>query len=397
MSIRSSYLVPAAFALTGLLTSACGVDDNTGGNEVPPIAEDMLQTYAEIVVASYEDSITAAQELQTSINAFVAAPSEVTLGEAQLAWRDSRPPYLQTEVYRFYNGPIDNEETGPEGLLNAWPLDEAYIDYVADDAASGIVNDATVTIDADTLVGLNEGAGEAENVSTGYHAVEFLLWGQDMSETGPGERPFTDYISDGTGTADNQERRAEYLTTSTDLIITHLQDVLDQWVAGGEYRTEWDGLTNTEGLTRVMTGMIILSGFETGGERLQAALDTGEQEDEHSCFSDNTHVDMIEDVRGVQNVWLGTYQRIDGTVINGVGVRDVVEAVNADLATQITDQIATALAAANALQVPFDQEISFDNSEGRERVTTLVTELRSLESMLEDAFREFGLDVPVAE
>ena len=79
---------------------------------------------------------------------------------------------------------------GPEGLINAWPLDEAYIDYVEGDPAAGVVNDPDTypTIDAELLTSLNEQGGEA-NISTGWHAIEFLLWGQDLSTDGPGDAP----------------------------------------------------------------------------------------------------------------------------------------------------------------------------------------------------------------
>ena len=138
--------------------------------------------------------------------------------------------------------------------------------------------------------------------------------------------------------------------------------------------------------------MIILSGFETGGERLQTALDSGDQEDEHSCFSDNTHRDMIQDVQGVQNVYLGTYGSVSGT-----SIKDIVAEQDAELADRLESEIAASLAAGNALQPPFDQEIASDNAEGRARVQALIDALRTQEATLEEVFRLFELDVPVAE
>ena len=122
-------------------------------------------------------------------------PTE-NLDAAKEAWLTARDEYGPTEAFRFYGGPIDNEETGVEGLVNAWPLDEAYIDYVDGDPEAGIVNnpDEHPTIDADALVAANEQGGEA-NVSTGWHAIEFLLWGQDLSADGPGARPVEDYTT----------------------------------------------------------------------------------------------------------------------------------------------------------------------------------------------------------
>ena len=117
--------------------------------------------------------------------------------------------------------------------MNAWPLDEAYIDYVEGSPEAGIVNlpDDYPTIDADLLVSLNEQGGEA-NISTGWHAIEFLLWGQDLSTDGSGARPVEDYT-----TAPNADRRAAYLAVASDLLLTHLGQMVDAW-APGETTTE---------------------------------------------------------------------------------------------------------------------------------------------------------------
>ena len=357
------------------------------------LTEEAVLNYATIVEASYADSLATAEDLDATLKTLVATPSADNLEAAKEAWLASREPYLQTEVYRFYDGPIDDPTDGPEGLLNAWPLDENYIDYTVDDDSAGIIN-GTETIDADTLESLNEVGGEA-NISTGYHAIEFLLWGQDLSETGPGDRPYTDYVTDGTGTAANQDRRGQYLSVAGDLLIVHLDSVHSQWVEGADYRTDFES-DPTAGLEKILTGMIVLSGFETGGERLQASLDSGDQEDEHSCFSDNTHRDMIQDVQGVLNVWEGTYTAVDGTVISGTGIYDVVAAKDADMAERLDAQIRESLDLANALQTPYDQEI-VPGAEGNARVEALVTSLRAQEEILFEVFEAFELSVEIPE
>ncbi len=394
--IRPAMATFGALTLSAL-PLACGGNETHGtnaGTEFPEEqAREAADTYAEIVRASYADSLELAKELAAANKTLVDEPTEDNLTAARQAWLDSREPYLQTEVYRFYEGPIDNEEDGPEGLINAWPLDEAYIDYVEGMPEAGLINDTDEEISAENLVSLNEQGGEA-NIATGYHAIEFLLWGQDMNDNSPGERPASDY-----DTADNADRRGEYLITVSDLLVTHLQQLIDAWdpSADASYGAKWEDLSGEEALRRALTGMIILSGFETGGERLQTALDSGDQEDEHSCFSDNTHRDMIQDIQGVLNVWTGSYTALDGTKIEGTGIRAAVEEVDAELAEALDTQMAESLSLANHLETPFDQEIASDNSKGRERVRALVQSLREQENLLEDVFREFDLNVPVAE
>ena len=390
-------MIPNRFlTLLACLSLAAGCNRSDDGEFAWPAATgDAVATYARIVEASYADSLADAETLDASLEALVDAPSADAIEDARDAWLASREPYLQTEVYRFYDGPIDNPDDGPEGLLNAWPLDENYIDYVEGDDAAGIVNDTATAIDADTLTGLNEAGGEA-NIATGYHAIEFLLWGQDLSESGPGDRPYTDYVTDGTGTASNQDRRGEYLLVAGDLLLEHLTQVHGEWATGAGYRAEFEGDAQA-GFEKILTGMIVLSGFETGGERLQASLDSGDQEDEHSCFSDNTHRDMIQDVQGVLNVWEGSYVRTDGTTVEGTGVRDVVAEVDAELADRLDARIRESLSLAQALQTPYDQEIAPGNADGNARVQALVTSLRDQEEILFEVFEAFGLTVEIPE
>lgn len=390
MTLRHTLTVLATAA--ALATSACDEGAKSGGS-LPANAPEAVATYAKIVRATYEDTLAGATALQVTTEALIATPSETTMTAARDAWRASREPYLQSEVFRFYEGPID----GPEGLMNAWPLDEAYIDYVTGDPTAGIIN-GTQTIDTASLESLNEQGGE-ENIATGYHAIEFLLWGQDESDDGPGERPFTDFATDGTATAPNPERRATYLRVVSALLVTQLEDLTAAWAANtaSNYRAEFEAARPEEALRRILTGMIVLSGFETGGERLQTALDSGEQEDEHSCFSDNTHRDMVQDIQGVSNVWQGSYQRTDGSTVSGVGLRDVIVRVDAELSGQIDARIAESLALAKALQPPFDREIAIGNTAGRARVQALVTSLRAQEQLLQVLFRKLGLSIPSPE
>ncbi len=388
-----------AVLVIALFVASCGTtEEEPVASTIPPSnTSEAVQTYAQIVLANYEDSLAEAQKMDEALDALIADPTQANLNTAREAWLASREPYLQTEVFRFYDGPIDNPDDGPEGLLNAWPMDENYIDYVQNDAETGVINDAGATISAEELEGLNEQGGE-KNIATGYHALEFVLWGQDLSADGPGDRPFSDFVSGEEGTAANQDRRRMYLKVTSELLLGNLQTLVDAWnTDGGNYREEFEGVSDTEALRRILTGMIVLSGFETGGERLQTALDSGDQEDEHSCFSDNTHRDMVQDVVGVQNVWEGSYTRTDGSKVSGTGIRAVVAAVDQDLADRLDAKIEESVAAANALEPPFDNEIAVGNTEGRARVQALISSLRDQESLLEEVFMKFNLTIPETE
>jgi putative iron-regulated protein len=379
-----------------VLGAGCGDDDDAakadgGGAGSDDTLSEAVDTYSRIVLASYEDSLAGAEELDAAIADFLADPSAETLADARDAWLTAREPYLQTEAYRFYDGPIDNPDDGPEGQINAWPLDEAYIDYVEGDDKTGIINDPDETIDAESLLALNEQGGE-KNIATGYHAIEFLLWGQDQSADGPGDRPYTDFVPG--GTAGNQERRGEYLQVTSALLVEQLGGLVDAWKAGddGNYRAQLLAAKPKEALRRILTGITVLSGFETGGERLQTAYDTGDQEDEHSCFSDNTDRDMVQDVRGIQNVYLGKYERTDGDVVDGTSIEAAVAEVDEGLAEDIAERMEQSFDLAQALEPPFDREIAFDNAAGRKRVLALIDSLAAQEKLLMDVFVAFELE-----
>ncbi|MEC9466773.1 MAG: imelysin family protein [Myxococcota bacterium] len=387
--LKKSPILLAAAGTAAMMLACSACSDSTN-------KADAVKGYAEIVEASYADSVSTAETLNAALKALVATPSEANLQAAKDAWLASREPYLQTEVYRFYEGPIDNETDGPEGLLNAWPMDENYVDYTSDDPTAGLINDTAFEITEANLEGANEVGGE-KNIATGFHTIEFLLWGQDMSETTAGTRPYTDYVTDGTGTAANQDRRGLFLTTCGDLLVKHLQGLHTQWAADGTYRGSFEAAADDESIEKILTGMIILAGFETGGERLQAALDSGDREDEHSCFSDNTHRDMIQDIQGIHNVYVGSYTRVDGSLVSGASVQDVVADTDSALADRLGTEIMAALDLANALQIPFESEIAPGNTEGNGRVQSLITALRTVEGTLEDVFTAMGFSVPVAE
>ena len=291
-----------------LLIASCSDCSNKAASN--RVYVDAVSHYAVIAEEAYRDTVSAAEALQVAVNALVAKPSDDTLQAAKTAWLAAREPYLQTEVYRFYEGPIDHEKDGVEGLLNAWPMDENFVDYTrgpdGQTIVSGLINDPDFPLTEEAIEAKNEQGGE-KNVATGYHAIEFLLWGQDTSDDGPGNRPFTDFVTDGSGTQRNQERRGQYLKVTTGLLVKHLRQVHAQWKVDGDYRKAFTSGPPEAAILKMLTGMIVLAGFETGGERLQAALDSQDREDEHSCFSDNTHRDMIQDIQGIQNVFLGSF------------------------------------------------------------------------------------------
>tara|TARA_B100000614_G_C14551587_1_gene494174 strand:+ start:1277 stop:2464 length:1188 start_codon:yes stop_codon:yes gene_type:complete len=350
----------------------------------------VVLNYANIVHASYVDSLNLAKNMQETINAFMESPSAESLDKAKQSWIDSRFPYLQTEVYRFYGGPIDDED-GPEGLLNAWPMDESYVDYVKGSPKSGIINNPAdyPEITKELLLSLNEKEGE-ENISCGYHAIEFLLWGQDFNSDGPGNRPFTDYT-----TAANADRRKEFLKVTVNLLIENLQSLVDDWAPDQtNYRNDFVNSQPKESFQKILMGMTLLAGFELAGERILVAYESKAQEDEHSCFSDTTHNDSIYDIVGIKNVWTGKYTRADGSIIEGPGIRNFALSIDADLTEKIDNSLKLALKTSMEIPKPFDQAILAEKgSDTSNSIMSLVEELENTADSFVAMAKKSGVEV----
>lgn len=385
------YILPVV--LLGCL-AACKDDDDDNKTVDPAVTtQEVVKNYADLALANYDDALKLAQALQTQVNAFVQNPTAKGLEDCKTAWLASRVPYLQTEAFRFYDGPIDAEPDNYEGLINSWPLDEAYIDYVKDSATVGVINDLKnyPTISEQVLLEDN-GVGGETDVKVGYHAIEFLLWGQDLYDDSPGKRPYTDYVKG--GTALNQERRGQYLKIVTDLLVKDLQAVKAQWETTGAYRKDFTAAANvTQSLTNMMLGMGKLTKGELSGERMAVILASKEQEDEHSCFSDNTHNDYIYDEAGVYNVYLGKYKRTDGTTLDGAGIDDLVKAKNASANTQIIAGMDAATAGVKAIPAPVDQAIS----NARPTFEAAIKLLRAQADLITLAGSTIGINLSIPE
>jgi len=475
----------AAYIASASLLVACGGSSSSDSNSnqddtttTPAInmekARAVLNTNAEIAYAAYTDSVKTAEDLKTALAAFRAEATKADdarddavaadlLKAAKKAWLVSREPYGQTEVYRFRNSPIDStdyeSEDGPEGDINAWPLGEALIDYVqvndtdfgtdqigvtahgaGDDlpTAIDVNNAATNNIIETTSIEINAAllsntatADDEHDVIAGYHAIEFLLWGQDLRTDNQnptngtdraeainatdmgGQRPLTDFTTDA-----NAERRHQYLEVAVDKLIADLEQVQAGWApnVADNYRANFTTITNEadakQKLTEILTGMGTLSEGELAGERMQIAFSSNSQEDEHSCFSDNTHRDIWLNAEGVSNSYTGTYAGYDSTLdgtddvttnaVNGYGIDDYLAEVGLDsLATQVTTALTTTETNYKAIDTaardgsPFD--VLIQTASDASPVAKTIVALNAQANLIQEIATDLGLGNVVDE
>ena len=406
------------FTLNGLVmvavvTALCATSTGTLAQTSAP---DVIEHYADIAEVKYSDSLIAANELRESIDMLLANPNHSNLEKARSAWLSARIPYQQTEVYRFGNAIVDDWE----GRVNAWPLDEGLIDYV--DVGYGIESDENSlytaniianasfavdgrTVDASRITAdllqneLQEAGGIEANVATGYHAIEFLLWGQDLNGTnaGAGDRRYTDFSLENC-TNGNCDRRREYLAVAAGLLVSDLEEMVANWGANGDARRalEEGGVQN--GLRAILTGMGSLSYGELAGERMKLGLLLGDPEEEHDCFSDNTHNSHYYDAVGIRNIYFGTYKRPDGTRLTGPSVSELVSRQDFAVDVELTADLQSTITAMERLVAraendeAYDQMIASGNEEGNAVVQAAIDALIKQAKSVERAIAVLELD-----
>jgi putative iron-regulated protein len=426
------------------INGASGANGNDGANGTNGVsnyvtANDVVVTNAQHAYAIYADSLISAKQMQMVIEEFVANPTDANFTAAKTAWLDAREPYGQSEVYRFREGPIDNltsdengnpmlvAEEGPEGAINAWPLAEALIDYTIDmDGLQNPENISSLPVGGNIIADIAEfpeinkallaeqferGDDEA-NVTSGYHAVEFLLWGQDLNTDGTytedrdysaGYRKVNDFYTAASGMGECTsgedvaesmicERRGQYLQAAAELLVDDLQNVVDAWTPGsGFHYANFTNEDNTlQSLAKILEGMGRLSFGELAGERMSIALRTDSQEDEHSCFSDNTHRDIFTNAKGVQNAFNGMYQRMDGETLQGASIYDLLvvegsfELAN-ELRSAIDDTMAKAAVIDTNAKLGYSFDVQIQMTDLKQPVTNTIDALQAQTQVIKQA------------
>ena len=401
---RYSFLTGVALTL---LVSACAVNGPATQPTAAPAATDIVATYIDIARASYGDAFTSAQQLDSSIDALLATPSAATLTAARDAWRAARIPYQQTEAFRFGNRVVDEWE----GRVNSWPLDEGLIDYVAASygmesdnnyfyaaniIANPLVDVGGISVDAASITPellaetLHTIDGVDANVATGYHAIEFLLWGQDLNGTNPGagNRQYTDY-SQSECTNSNCDRRRAYLKAASTLLVGDLEEMVQNWQDDGAAVVDLRAKGLEGGLATILSGMGSLAYGELAGERIRLGLLLHDPEEEHDCFSDNTHWSHFYDTVGISNVYRGVYTRSNGERIEGASLEGMIQALEPELHAEMNARLETTHLALTVLAEQgmsgntYDVMIANGNTEGEELINNAVTALMEQTSTIE--------------
>lgn len=308
----NSIYTYSALAVVALVVAACSGSDSKTVEE-----EEVKSHYVDMTYAAYRDSLTTAESLLERIERFVDEPTEAALITAKGAYKSARVPYQQSEILRWdtaitIQSNLD-DDGGPasvddwEGQVNAWPLDENFI--------VGLIQ-GDAEINKALLISQNTVGGEA-NVTTGVHAIEFMLWGEDNNGTsaGAGMRPASDFNNDGNCADDFCERRAQYLMAAATLLVDDLTAMVAEW--SPEARTQagtlaYNFLNSDQALDYILGSIRAMASDELASARMSSGLMLGDPEEEHDCFSDLSHIAIYYNFQGVRNAFYGRYNNVSG-------------------------------------------------------------------------------------
>ena len=342
----------SATILCGSLMAACGSDNDRGDSASLPDVSDVQANYVDMAFAVYSDSLATAKTLQAAVDTFVAAPTAVNLTNAREAYKSTRGPYQQSEIYRWDESITSFEDLSLdgglasvdawEGQVNAWPLDETLIEVI-------IVGTDAIT--AQFLIDNFEKDDNEANVTTGVHAVEFMLWDRDAAAQGPGPRTFAEFsdvttcdASTGATEAGIKCRNSVYLKAATDLLVADLTAMKNEWNSAiannpAAKTLAYNFLRSDDALDYMAQAIASMAVGELGGARLSAGLwrpgllsadpvKEGDYEEEHDCFSDLSHVAVFNNFKGVQNAFYGSYTTLSGHTIEGASLADYIRAID---------------------------------------------------------------------
>ncbi len=347
-----------------------------------------IQAYAQLAADSYSAALADGVQLRAAIEAFLASPSDDTLIHARDAWINARRSWEQTEAFRFYDGPVDVTDNGegPQRRVDGWPVDTAAIDYTQENPTAGIVNNMKLALTRTTLLSAQTPSGERAIV-TGWHAIEFLLWGQESESGEEGDRPPTDYLAG----QPNNDRRRLYLKLTTDLLVDDLRYLVESWdPKTQDYASAFRLLNQREAVGRMMSGIALLSGEELAITRLSGALDSKDHRMLTSRFSGTSYNDFTFALRGVRNVWTG-----DHGVESRPGLEVLVARTDSALAQRIAHALNLAEGSVAALRAPLERETlpAAPGSPARQTAERAIADMKRLASLIRDAGVKLGVSV----
>ncbi|MEQ8819802.1 MAG: imelysin family protein [Sumerlaeia bacterium] len=360
-------LCPLILLLLALLPAALPAQD-------PATAHRVIARYAALGFEHYERATEKAEDLERAVETFLLDPSAVSETRAREAWTEAFRAYCATEAFRFSGNPIDAAANGPEPMLNAWPVNGKVVET--------IVVDTRRFPELTTELLQKAHAPAKAQVTTGFHVIEYFLFGPRPNAEGPGAEPFADF----TRASPSGPRRAAYLRLAAELLVDQLRYVTDQWRPGSQdnYATALLRMEEPEALRRILLGMAALSGTALAEDRLPsqpAAL--------MSAIADTSGRDFLTNAVGVHIVYRGGFDEEIGP-----GIYDLlVAAGEGGLAEKLDARMQRSVALLARIPKPYSAAASAEpGSPGAEANQAAIANLKAQAIELAEAGQRLGVE-----
>lgn len=308
----------------------------------------------DVITETYNSLYTNAGALETAVSNLTIG-DETALQTVKTAWQNTRAPWEKSEGFLY--GPVDTEGIDP--AIDSWPVDVNAINNVLN---SG--NNITSTL------------LESNNEARGFHTIEYFVWGLN------GNKSASDLTS----------RELEYLVAATQNLKSQTQELYYGWLASeGDFVSNFINAgqsgsiyTSQKGaLQEIVEGLVIIADEVANGkieEPLNGNNGGAKPEAEESRFSNNSKLDFANNIRSIQNIYLGEYNGNSGN-----GIANVVALSNTTLDAQIKLAISDAIFAIEAIPGTFTEAIE-DN---RNAVQNAQTKVADLLTVLETSLMPF--------
>ena len=299
-----------------------------------------------VVLATYTDLDNKAGELLDAVQALAAAPNQAHLELAQKAWKEARMPWEQSEAFLF--GPVDTQGLDP--ALDSWPVNRVDLDGVL--ASEQELTEASIDALEDTL--------------KGFHTIEYLLFREGN------QRKAKDITS----------RELEYLIATTENLKAKTVQLASAWAASGEnYAGEVAnaGTTSTiyksqkDAMQEMVNGMIVIAD-EVANGKLSDPFNRQDTTLVESQFSFNSINDFQDNIRGIQNVYMGKF------TTDGQGLNDFVNGKDAELDARFQTEVQTAIDTIGAIPDPFRDSITVQRAAVQAAIDAVSTVQQTLEN-----------------
>ena len=336
--------------LASVFVVGCGSDDETDEPDDSQAAafdaSTMLNDFANtVVLATYTELDNKAGELLTAVKALAANTSQANLEKAQQAWKATRRPWEQSESFLF--GPVDTQGLDP--ALDSWPVDHVNLQSVLDS------NDA---LTVDFVSGL-------EDTQKGFHTIEFLLFRDGNQRKA----------------SDITDRELAYLVSTTENLKASTSQLRLAWAPEGENFSNTVAQagagsavypSQSAAVQEMINGMIVIAD-EVANGKISDPYNESDTTLVESQFSFNSITDFQDNIRGIQNVYMGKY------MTDGQGLNEFVNSKDADLDARFQQEVQAAIDAIGAIPNPFRDSITAN----RGAVQTAIEAVSKVQQTLE--------------